>query len=135
MAVSITDILASSAHLKAVKALRALRALRPLRAISRYPGLRVVVTALFGAMPQVLNISILGFLIFLVFAVVCVNFLKGAMSSCQGPLWNNFNPDQVGVCHSAPVGIVWVDGDVWIACVCCDDRSTWSRTPSHSTSA
>ena len=46
--------------LKSLRALRALRALRPLRMISRYEGLKLVVNALFRAIPELGNVTLIS---------------------------------------------------------------------------
>ena len=40
--------------------------------------------ALFGSIPQIINVVFVMLLFFLIFAIVCVNFLKGGMSICTG---------------------------------------------------
>ena len=56
MIISVIDVVLTSTGgkspaLKSLKALRALRALRPLRMVSRNEGLKIVVNALFEAVP------------------------------------------------------------------------------------
>ena len=70
-----------------IKAIRSFRALRPLRVISRAPGLRIIVTALFESVPDVLNVVGVIVVLFTIFAVLAVNFLKGAMGNCAGEHW------------------------------------------------
>lgn len=69
--------------LKALRSLRAMRALRPLRVIRRYPGLKLVVNSIFKALPQILNVAMVAALIFLIFAIVGVQFFKGTMAACN----------------------------------------------------
>jgi hypothetical protein len=69
--------------LKALRSLRALRALRPLRVIRRYPGLKLVVNSIFKALPQILNVAMVAALIFLIFAIIGVQFFKGTIAFCN----------------------------------------------------
>ena len=69
--------------LKALRSLRALRALRPLRVIRRYPGLKLVVNSIFKALPQIMNVAMVAALIFLIFAIVGVQFFKGTIAACN----------------------------------------------------
>lgn len=102
---ALINLAASSSSLKSIRSLRALRALRPLRAVSRYPGLRVVVMALFGSIPQILNMLFVILLFFLIFAIVCVGLLKGALATCSDN--DGWSSEQVTCCcirhlHSSP---------------------------------
>ncbi|KAK7893438.1 hypothetical protein WMY93_022590 [Mugilogobius chulae] len=57
--VSLVSLVANAlgySELSAIKSLRTLRALRPLRALSRFEGMRVVVNALLGAIPSIMNV-------------------------------------------------------------------------------
>eukprot|EP00756_Hemistasia_phaeocysticola_P021633 Hpha_TRINITY_DN15786_c1_g2::TRINITY_DN15786_c1_g2_i1::g.37396::m.37396/K04834/SCN2A; voltage-gated sodium channel type II alpha len=63
------------------KVLRLLRVLRPLRTMSRVAGLRTLMAALFGAMPEIRdNIVLLAFLN-LIFAILGVQLFKGKLHS------------------------------------------------------
>lgn len=77
--------LGGSTELKALRSLRALRALRPLRVVSRYPGLRLVVNSIFGALPKVRNVMLVNLLFMLIFGIVGVQNWMGAMHSCNDP--------------------------------------------------
>jgi hypothetical protein len=69
--------------LKALRSLRALRALRPLRVVSRYPGLKLVVNAVIGAIPKVKNVFVINFLFLLLLAIVGLQNFSGAMAYCN----------------------------------------------------
>lgn len=71
-------------RLRALRTLRALRALRPLRVVKRAPGLRIVVNAMFKAIPDVLNVVAVCCLFFLIFSILGVTFFKGQLRACQG---------------------------------------------------
>lgn len=70
--------------LTSLRSLRTLRALRPLRIISRNPGLRLVVNALFRAIPSIVNVAFVSVLFFLIFGIVAVSYFKGGFNACQG---------------------------------------------------
>ena len=69
--------------LSALRALRAFRALRPLRSIRRFPELRVIVLALLGSIPDVLQTFAVVIIFLMVFSVAGVNFYKGGFRSCE----------------------------------------------------
>ncbi|XP_077721869.1 sodium channel protein type 10 subunit alpha isoform X1 [Canis aureus] len=65
-----------------IKALRTLRALRPLRALSRFEGMRVVVDALVGAIPSIMNVLLVCLIFWLIFSIMGVNFFAGKFGRC-----------------------------------------------------
>ena len=65
-----------------LRALRAVRALRPLRLIARFPGLRLVINAMFVAIPRAQSVFIVVGLFVYTFAVMGVQFFSGAMPRC-----------------------------------------------------
>ncbi|CAI2379843.1 unnamed protein product [Moneuplotes crassus] len=69
-------------NLNSLKALRAIRALRPLRMISRNEGLKIAIEALLSSLPAIGNVVIILVLFVLIFAILGVNFFKGAFYSC-----------------------------------------------------
>lgn len=85
----------ASDTLKALRTLRTLRALRPLRVISRNPGLKLVVNALFRAIPSILNVLFVCVLFFLIFGIIGVTYFKGAFHICQGQVFDALSPEQV----------------------------------------
>ncbi|NXP36158.1 SCN5A protein, partial [Leiothrix lutea] len=66
----------------AVKSLRTLRALRPLRALSRFEGMRVVVNALLGAIPSIMNVLLVCLIFWLIFSIMGVNLFAGKFGKC-----------------------------------------------------
>jgi len=62
-----------SKQLAGLRALRTLRALRPMRVASRLPGMKVVVSALFAAIPSLGNVVLVCLLFYLVFGIMGVN--------------------------------------------------------------
>ncbi|XP_064410682.1 sodium channel protein type 2 subunit alpha-like isoform X3 [Latimeria chalumnae] len=69
-------------ELGAIKSLRTLRALRPLRALSRFEGMRVVVNALIGAIPSIMNVLLVCLIFWLIFSIMGVNLFAGKFGKC-----------------------------------------------------
>lgn len=85
-------------QLSALKALRAFRGLRPLRVISKNPGMKLVVNALLASIPSMTNVLIVCALIILIFAIMGVNFFKGAFFHCKqsfDPAVPEINMDEI----------------------------------------
>jgi hypothetical protein len=74
-----------ASKLRALRSMRALRALRPLRVVSRYPGLKLVVNAVIGAIPKALTVIVVNFLFLLILAIVGLQNFSGALSYCNDP--------------------------------------------------
>ncbi|XP_010779677.1 sodium channel, voltage-gated, type I like, alpha b isoform X2 [Notothenia coriiceps] len=69
-------------EIAAIKSLRTLRALRPLRALSRFEGMRVVVNALLGAIPSIMNVLLVCLIFWLIFSIMGVNLFAGKYYYC-----------------------------------------------------
>ena len=69
--------------LKALRSLRALRALRPLRVVSRFPAMKMVVNAIFRAVPSMWNLITVCFLFFLIFGILGVQTWMGKLNFCN----------------------------------------------------
>ncbi|KAH0507503.1 Sodium channel protein type 10 subunit alpha [Microtus ochrogaster] len=83
--ISLTSLIAKIlkySDVASIKALRTLRALRPLRALSRFEGMRVVVDALVGAIPSIMNVLLVCLIFWLIFSIMGVNFFAGKFSKC-----------------------------------------------------
>ncbi|XP_048858105.1 sodium channel protein type 4 subunit alpha-like isoform X1 [Brienomyrus brachyistius] len=83
--VSLVSLIANSlgySDLAAIKSLRTLRALRPLRALSRFEGMRVVVNALIGAIPSIMNVLLVCLIFWLIFSIMGVNLFAGKFGKC-----------------------------------------------------
>uniref|UniRef100_A0A3B1J3K1 Sodium channel protein n=1 Tax=Astyanax mexicanus TaxID=7994 RepID=A0A3B1J3K1_ASTMX len=65
-----------------IRVLRTLRALRPLRAVSRFAGMRVVVNALIGAIPSIMNVLLVCLIFWLIFSIMGVNLFAGKFGRC-----------------------------------------------------
>ncbi|NP_001361657.1 sodium channel, voltage gated, type VIII alpha subunit isoform 1 [Xenopus tropicalis] len=83
--VSLVSLIANAlgySELGAIKSLRTLRALRPLRALSRFEGMRVVVNALVGAIPSIMNVLLVCLIFWLIFSIMGVNLFAGKYYYC-----------------------------------------------------
>ncbi|XP_021561541.1 sodium channel protein type 10 subunit alpha isoform X3 [Neomonachus schauinslandi] len=83
--ISLTSLIAKIlqySDVASIKALRTLRALRPLRALSRFEGMRVVVDALVGAIPSIMNVLLVCLIFWLIFSIMGVNFFAGKFGRC-----------------------------------------------------
>uniref|UniRef100_A0A8C1TYG0 Sodium channel protein n=1 Tax=Cyprinus carpio TaxID=7962 RepID=A0A8C1TYG0_CYPCA len=83
--VSIISLIANAlgySELGPIKSLRTLRALRPLRALSRFEGMRVVVNALVGAIPSIMNVLLVCLIFWLIFSIMGVNLFAGKYYYC-----------------------------------------------------
>ncbi|XP_071990852.1 sodium channel protein type 8 subunit alpha isoform X1 [Engystomops pustulosus] len=83
--VSLVSLVANAlgySELGAIKSLRTLRALRPLRALSRFEGMRVVVNALVGAIPSIMNVLLVCLIFWLIFSIMGVNLFAGKYYYC-----------------------------------------------------
>lgn len=93
--VGIADLLintvaaSSGVDLRFLRALRALRALRPLRMVSRSEGMKIVVSSVMKALPEVLNVFLILLLFFLIFGILGVIFFKGSLYTCTDPNIDN----------------------------------------------
>ncbi|TSK14520.1 Sodium channel protein type 4 subunit alpha A [Bagarius yarrelli] len=80
--VSLTANWMGYSELGPIKSLRTLRALRPLRALSRFEGMRVVVNALVGAIPSIMNVLLVCLIFWLIFSIMGVNLFAGKFYRC-----------------------------------------------------
>jgi voltage-gated sodium channel type II alpha len=64
------------------KTMRTLRALRPLRAMAKMEGMKVVVGALIGALPSIINVLLVCLIFWLIFAIIGVNMFMGKFQEC-----------------------------------------------------
>ncbi|XP_063071129.1 sodium channel, voltage gated, type VIII, alpha subunit b [Engraulis encrasicolus] len=97
--VSIVSLIANAlgySDLGPIKSLRTLRALRPLRALSRFEGMRVVVNALVGAIPSIMNVLLVCLIFWLIFSIMGVNLFAGKYYYCFNETAKEyFNPEDV----------------------------------------
>ncbi|KAL7370421.1 hypothetical protein ABVT39_028222 [Epinephelus coioides] len=96
--VSLVSLVANAlgySELTAIKSLRTLRALRPLRALSRFEGMRVVVNALLGAIPSIMNVLLVCLIFWLIFSIMGVNLFAGKYYYCVNTTSNELFPIDV----------------------------------------
>jgi len=107
--ISVIGLFDDGGSLKALKSVRSLRALRPLRVISRAPGLRTIVNAVFDSIPDVINVLAVVLVCFSVFAVIAVNFLKGDLRSCSGDHFHSVISENKNAMHLMQYPLPWTD--------------------------
>ena len=92
VSVSIAGLLSPSggSQVKALRSLRAFRALRALRAVSRLPALRLVIDALFMAVPRVKETVTVILLIMYIFAVIGLQNFSGGAWVCNDTSQDSF---------------------------------------------
>uniref|UniRef100_F7AKN1 Sodium channel protein n=1 Tax=Ornithorhynchus anatinus TaxID=9258 RepID=F7AKN1_ORNAN len=66
-----------------VHSYKTLKALRPLRALSRFEGMKVVVNALLGAIPAIMNVLLVCLIFWLIFCILGVNLFAGKFGRCM----------------------------------------------------
>ncbi|CAJ1087617.1 sodium channel%2C voltage-gated, type I like, alpha b isoform X3 [Xyrichtys novacula] len=96
--VSLVSLVANAlgySELTAIKSLRTLRALRPLRALSRFEGMRVVVNALLGAIPSIINVLLVCLIFWLIFSIMGVNLFAGKYYHCVNTTTDENIPSSV----------------------------------------
>ncbi|XP_053706427.1 sodium channel, voltage gated, type VIII, alpha subunit a isoform X6 [Synchiropus splendidus] len=96
--VSIVSLVANAlgySDLGPIKSLRTLRALRPLRALSRFEGMRVVVNALVGAIPSIMNVLLVCLIFWLIFSIMGVNLFAGKYYFCFNETSEEYFPVDV----------------------------------------
>ncbi|XP_069329558.1 sodium channel protein type 10 subunit alpha isoform X3 [Eulemur rufifrons] len=88
---SLTAKILDYSEIAPIKALRTLRALRPLRALSRFEGMRVVVDALVGAIPSIMNVLLVCLIFWLIFSIMGVNLFAGKFGRCINTTKEDFS--------------------------------------------
>lgn len=76
------SVLALTPLSDSLKTFKIFRILRLLRLISRNEELKVAVRALFLAIPNVANVTIIMILFFIIFGVIAVSYFKGKLYNC-----------------------------------------------------
>lgn len=66
--------------------LKVIKVLRILRLISRHQGLKVAVRALYHALPNIINVTVIMLIFFLIFGVIGVSQFKGKFYFCSEDL-------------------------------------------------
>jgi len=79
---SIFDMALTNVEIDAIKILRMLRALRPLRFITHNVAMKLIVKALIESLGGIFNVLIVVGVVYLIFAIMGVNFFAGKFFSC-----------------------------------------------------
>ena len=74
--------LSGSATMQAARSMRSFRALRPMRMAARAEGMRIVIEALFQAVPPIMNVALVCILFYLIFGILGLNLFMGKMYRC-----------------------------------------------------
>ncbi|XP_027762392.1 sodium channel protein type 3 subunit alpha-like [Empidonax traillii] len=130
-----------------LKSLRTLRALRPLRALSRFEGIKVVVNALLGAIPSILNVLLVCVVFWLLFNILGVKWFGRRFAKCilqegdislinnetdcitYGGNWTNYpvNFDNVGIGYLALLQVATFKGWMEIMYAAVDSRGIYEQ--------
>uniref|UniRef100_A0A674JK08 Sodium channel protein n=1 Tax=Terrapene triunguis TaxID=2587831 RepID=A0A674JK08_9SAUR len=116
--VTLIDKLLGNSKIGAMKSLRTLRALRPLRALSRFEGMRVVVNALIGAIPSIMNVLLVCLIFWLIFSIMGVNLFAGKFGKCvnlteeKSVLNTSIENKQNCIAYNDTHKIYWTNGKV-----------------------
>ena len=96
---SLIDASVETIDLSVVKILRLLRTLRPLRFISHNRSMKLIVTALLESVGGIVNVVIVLLLIWLMFAILAINLMKGKLNYCNLPLDYPSNANSLYTIH------------------------------------
>lgn len=77
------DMLLEDLKVDFIKILRLLRVLRPLRFISHNLALKMIVVALLESVGGIVNVIIVVFMVWLIFAIIGVNIFGGTFYQCN----------------------------------------------------
>jgi len=80
---SLIDVSNTGVDLGAIKILRLLRTLRPLRLLHHNKSMKLIVTTLLESLTGILNMILVLFLVWLMFAILGVSLMKGKMNYCN----------------------------------------------------
>ena len=80
---SIIDMSFAGVKLTVVRVLRLLRTLRALRFISHNQNMKVLVNAQLGSFGAILNVGVVIMMIWIMFAILAISFLKNEMGYCD----------------------------------------------------
>lgn len=86
---SIIDMSFTNVDMQAVKILRMFRTIRPLRFVSHNINMKIVVNALLSSTSAILNVVIVVFLVYLMFAILGMSFIRDKLGYCDiEDYWN-----------------------------------------------
>ncbi|XP_067412383.1 sodium channel protein type 4 subunit alpha [Emydura macquarii macquarii] len=112
--ISLTANWLGYSELGAIKSLRTLRALRPLRALSRFEGMRVVVNALLGAIPSIMNVLLVCLIFWLIFSIMGVNLFAGKYYRCINTTTDELFPISVVNNKSDCLALLYTNEVRWV---------------------
>ena len=112
---SLVSILApEGSPLTDLRMLKAVRALRPLRFINKFSGLKLVIGSLWSALPSLGMVMVLGFLGWLVFAILGVQLFSGSFYACTRQEWGDMTaqyPNKTACLAATEPGLQWISSD------------------------
>ena len=82
---SILDMLLASTGTTFLRVLKIIRTLRPLRVLSHNPNLKIVIQCLIQSFTGILNVAVVVFMVWLMFAILGMNLMAGKMGYCNFP--------------------------------------------------
>ncbi|XP_046710268.1 sodium channel protein type 4 subunit alpha A [Silurus meridionalis] len=112
--ISFTANLMGYSELGPIKSLRTLRALRPLRALSRFEGMRVVVNALVGAIPSIMNVLLVCLIFWLIFSIMGVNLFAGKFYRCINTTTDELFPIEQVNNKSDCLALMYTNESRWV---------------------
>lgn len=86
---SLIELFVIDGNYSIVRIFRLVRTLRPLRFINQNLSIKVLVTALLESIVAILNVGIVIFVIYLIFAILGVSLFAGKFYSCTLPIIDN----------------------------------------------
>nr|XP_027236630.1 LOW QUALITY PROTEIN: sodium channel protein para-like [Penaeus vannamei] len=111
--INLVATLAGAGKIQAFKTMRTLRALRPLRAMSRMQGMRVVVNALVGAIPSIVNVLLVCLIFWLIFAIMGVQLFNGRYHKCLNGDGERVSAEDVpDKNHCIKLNLTWENSEV-----------------------
>lgn len=72
--------------------MRMFRVLRPLKLISKNPTVKIIIQSLVESITGLANVTLLLFLVFLVFGIILINLLQGKLEYCDLGHGQNYGP-------------------------------------------
>ena len=81
--------------LNKLKAFRTFRVLKPLRVMAKNFHLRLAINSFLKSLPNMANLLIISLFFWLLFGIVCVNYLKGAFYYCYLDEVVDIRPSQI----------------------------------------
>jgi hypothetical protein len=90
---SVIDMSFTNVDMQAVKILRMFRTLRPLRFVSHNVNMKIVVNALLSSTSAIMNVVIVVFLVYLMFAILGMSFIRDKLGYCDVKAYFNVSKE------------------------------------------